>query len=372
MSSGTAVRPADKQHEARPAAAPRPCRLLAAAGLAGVLLTAALTVATGAGAHGALVGTPWGGGTTWALTAAATAGVLVLLWPALGAWRAAAASAGAWSAGRAADARREAAKSRESAWTSLGWCLAAGTVLGLVWFLLANDRAVQRTFLDGHVMSLSFADITNALGTNLFIAVVAQVLVMVWGLALALARLAPGRAGRPLRLLAVAYIDLFRAVPAIIIIYLVGFGLPLAEVPVLSDLSPTWFAIIALTLTYGAYVAEVYRAGIDGVHAGQTAAARSLGLSHGATLRYVVVPQAGRRVVPPLLNDFISLQKDTALVNVIGTIDAFNQSKIFAANHFNLSSVTVVAVLFIVMTIPQARLVDHLVARDARARAKGA
>ena len=123
---------------------------------------------------------------------------------------------------------------------------------------------------------------------------------------------------------------------------------------------------MALTLTYGAYVSEVYRAGIESVHGSQTAASRSLGLSHAQTLRFVVVPQAVRRIVPPLLNDFISLQKDTALVNVIGAVDAFNQAKIVASNHFNLSSVTTVAVLFVLITIPQARLVDRLMARDQR------
>ena len=148
-------------------------------------------------------------------------------------------------------------------------------------------------------------------------------------------------------MLATFYIDAFRAVPAIIVIYLVGFGLPLAGVPVLSSLSPTWAAILALSLTYGAYVAEVYRAGIESIHWSQTAAARSLGPVLRQTMRYVVVPQAVRRVIPPLLNDFIGLQKDTALVTVIGTVDAFTQAKIFASNYFNLSAVTVVAALFV-------------------------
>jgi polar amino acid transport system permease protein len=150
------------------------------------------------------------------------------------------------------------------------------------------------------------------------------------------------------------------------VIYLIGFGLPLAHVPVLSQLSPMWAAVLALTLTYGAYVAEVYRAGIDSVHWSQVSAARSLGLSYGKTMRFVVVPQAIRRVIPPLLNDFIGLQKDTALVTVIGTVDAFTQAKIYASNYFNLSSVTVVAVIFVLVTIPQTRLVDRLIERDRR------
>ncbi len=167
------------------------------------------------------------------------------------------------------------------------------------------------------------------------------------------------------------YIDIFRGLPAIITIYLVGFGLPLAGLPVFGNLPQIWYAILALTLTYSAYVAEVYRAGIESIHRSQTDAARSLGLSYPQTLRYVVIPQAVRRIIPPLLNDFISLQKDTALVNVIGAIDAFNQAKIVASNHFNLSSVTTVAILFVVITIPQTRLVDRLIERDQRRMRSG-
>ncbi|MFF6995891.1 amino acid ABC transporter permease [Streptomyces sp. NPDC008313] len=347
---------------------PPPALPLAAAAVTAVLATAALTAITAVSASRALPGAVMLVVPGAAVVAAA---VLTLLRPALRAVRSARTAAAAWTEQRRADARRAASEAREDALTALGWCLAALALLGAVWFLCTNDRAVQRTFFDGEVIGISFREIVSAFGTNLFIAVVAQILILAWGLTLALARIAPGRAGRPLRLLATTYIDGFRAIPAIIIIYLIGFGLPLAEVPILSALSPVWFAILALTLTYGAYVAEVFRAGIESIAAGQTAAARSLGLSQRATMRHVVLPQATRRVVPPLLNDFISLQKDTALVNVIGTIDAFNQSKIFASNHFNLSSVTVVAGLFVLITIPQARLVDRLVSREQR-RGKGA
>ncbi len=189
---------------------------------------------------------------------------------------------------------------------------------------------------------------------------------LIWGLIVAIARLMPGEAGRPVRLIATIYTDMFRGLPAIINIYLIGFGIPLTGLPYLKDLSPESYAIIALTLTYGAYVAEVYRAGIDSIHRSQVSAARSLGLSYMQTLRYVVVPQAVRRIIPPLLNDFIGLQKDTALVNVIGSIDAFNQARIIGANYFNLSPVTTVALLFIVITIPQARFVDRLLEREQR------
>ena len=158
-------------------------------------------------------------------------------------------------------------------------------------------------------------------------------------------------------------------------LYLVGFGIPLsgvipAQLPGIGKVPLTWFCILALTLTYGAYVAEVYRAGIDSIHRSQWAAARSLGLSYTQTLRYVVIPQAVRRIVAPLLNDFIGLQKDTALVQVIGVIDSFNQSRMIASNAFNLSAVTIVAIIFVLITIPQARFVDRLLERDqARMRA---
>ncbi|WP_395292229.1 amino acid ABC transporter permease [Kitasatospora hibisci] len=355
--------------QAQRAATPPPTVLpLATAATAGVLLVVAAAAAAAWSVHDSVPGTS---ATAAAGALAVSAAVLPLIRPALRALHAGRAAATAWAEDRRADARRLTAEAREDARTVLGWSLLALTLIGGLWFVLANDRAVQRTFFDGDVIGLSVTEITSAFGTNLFIAVVAQILILVWGLTLALARMAPGRAGRPLRLLATGYIDGFRAVPAVIVIYLIGFGLPLAEVPLLSSLSPVWFAILALTLTYGAYVAEVFRAGIESIAPGQTAAARSLGLSQSATLRHVVLPQATRRVVPPLLNDFISLQKDTALVNVIGTIDAFNQSKIYASNHFNLSSVTVVALLFVLITIPQARLVDRLVAREHK-RAKEA
>lgn len=280
-------------------------------------------------------------------------------------------STAGYAAGDAETGRLHAFRANAAGWTVLGVCLPVLFLAGFTAFLSANDHAVQSTFFDWAFMQQSAADVAKAFRQNIVIALVSEVLVLVWGLVVAVARLAPGPAGRPLRWLATAYVDMFRAVPAIIVIYLVGFGLPLAGVPLLSDLSPMWAAVLALTLTYGAYVAEVYRSGIESIHWSQVAAARSLGLSHGKTLRHVVVPQAVRRVTPPLLNDFIGLQKDTALVTVIGTVDAFTQAKIYASNYFNLSSVTVVAVLFVLVTIPQTRFVDRMLARDAsRQRAR--
>ena len=273
------------------------------------------------------------------------------------------------AAGRSADvheARALGAEASLGAWKALSWAGALLIVTALAWFMATNDAAVSRTFFDLALIRDSAVKILRAFGTNIVIFAVSAVLILIWSLVVAIARTLPGEAGKPLRFLAIAYGDLFRGLPAIITIYLIGFGLPLTNPPVLSNLSSTAYAIIALTLTYGAYTSEVYRAGIEGVHHSQVAAARSLGLSHARTMRYVVVPLAVRNIIPPLMNNCISLQKDTALVAIIGTIDAFNQSKIIAANHFNLSAVTTVAILFIAVTIPQARLVDRLTERDRR------
>jgi polar amino acid transport system permease protein len=268
------------------------------------------------------------------------------------------------------------ASAQSASWFALGYSLfAVLTALG-VWFLITNDVAVGSTFFKMSLIFDKFGLVLKAFMTNVVIFCIAQVLILIWALVVAIARMIPGRAGQPIRLLATLYTDTFRGLPSIITIYLVGFGLPLTGLTDglssflqrqfgIDDLTFLW-AIIALTLTYGAYVAEVYRSGIDSIHPSQFAAARSLGLSFGQTMRFVIVPQAVRRIIPPLLNDFIGLQKDTALVNVIGTIDAFNQSKMLASNYFNLSTVTIVAFLFVVITIPQARFVDRMLENDAK------
>ncbi|MGO1164619.1 amino acid ABC transporter permease [Brucella sp. C7-11G] len=273
------------------------------------------------------------------------------------------------AAGRSADqyaARALGAEASMGSWKALSWSGALLILTAAAWFMVVNDAAVSRTFFDLVVIRDSALKVLRAFGTNVTIFAISAVLILIWSLLVAIARTLPGEAGRPLRFLAVVYGDLFRGLPAIITIYLIGFGLPLTDLPFLSDLSSTSYAIIALTLTYGAYTSEVYRSGIEGVHHSQVAAARSLGLSHARTMRFVVVPLAIRNIIPSLMNNCISLQKDTALVAIIGTIDAFNQSKIIAANNFNLSAVTTVAILFIAITIPQARLVDRLSDRDRR------
>jgi polar amino acid transport system permease protein len=292
---------------------------------------------------------------------------LAALYPAVPGLRGRKAAAEARRALAASDviaARVAAASARTQVWICIGYASAQALVLLLIRFFIANDLAVTRIFFLLPQIQSSFYLIFKAFWINIYIFLVAEALVLIWALVVAIARLAPGPAGKPIRMIATAYVDIFRSLPAIINIYLIGYGIPLTGLPILKDLSVEWFAILALVLTNGAYVAEVYRAGIESIHWSQTAAARSLGLSYMQTLRYVIIPQGVRHILPPLLNSFISLQKDTALVNVIGTIDAFNQSIIIASNNFNLSPVTTVAIFFIVITIPQARLADRLIERD--------
>jgi polar amino acid transport system permease protein len=227
------------------------------------------------------------------------------------------------------------------------------------------------TFFSWEHLTNSLPQVMKGFVTNLSVMVVAEACVLVWGLALALLRSTQGRAAAPVRWLAVGYIDLFRALPGLVVIYMVGFGMPIAGVPWVSDWSLFQLAVLALTLVYGAYVAEVYRAGIESIHRSQVAAARSLGLSQAKTMRFVVLPQAIRRVVPPLLNDFIGLQKDTALIGIIGVLDGFRRAQVYAGTKFNLSSFTGLALCFVVITIPMTRFTDYLLKRDQQRIAAG-
>src|SRR5512133_3608048 len=200
--------------------------------------------------------------------------------------------------------------------------------------------------------------------------VVAEALVLVLALGVAIVRGLPGRGAAPLRGLAIVYTDVFRGTPLILVAFLIGFGLPGLELGVVSTQSNFVYGVLALTLVYTAYVTEVYRAGIESVHPSQRMAARSLGLSYWQAMRYVVIPQAVRRVIPPLLNDFVGLQKDTALVTVLGVAEAAQQAQNYSQTYFNFTSYVVAAVFFIFLTIPLARFTDHLIARrELRERA---
>ncbi|HJW21651.1 MAG TPA: amino acid ABC transporter permease [Candidatus Limnocylindrales bacterium] len=230
---------------------------------------------------------------------------------------------------------------------------------------------VSRSFLNERFFWGSLPDVVRHFEVNVRLFGIAEVLILALGLLLAVLRSLPGPVFFPVRLLATIYVDLFRAVPGILVIYMLGFGIPglgLAGVPV----DPFIWAVVALTLLYSAYVSEVYRAGIESIHPSQEAAARSLGLTRLQALRYVILPQAIRRVIPPLLNDFIGLQKDTVLVSFIGVVDLFRTAQIKQAATFNFSPYLAVALVFVVVTFPLARVVDWLVARDRARAASGA
>jgi polar amino acid transport system permease protein len=224
---------------------------------------------------------------------------------------------------------------------------------------------VREQFFDREIFEESLRAIAPQLLVNVRIFLIAEVFILVLGLLIALLRSLPGPVFFPVRLLATAYTDFFRGVPTILVIYLLGFGVPGLQLGYVPRSVFVW-GVVALVLVYSAYVSEVYRAGIESVHPSQAAAARSLGLTHAQSMRFVVVPQAVRRVVPPLLNDFIGLQKDTALVALIGPVEAFRQSQIEVARNFDYTPYFATALLFVLMTIPLARLTDWLALRDRR------
>jgi len=233
-----------------------------------------------------------------------------------------------------------------------------------------NWPQVQQAFFDDGVFRETLPQVVVAFGTNIAMFLIAEVLILAFGLVIAVLRGLTGPVLFPLRLLATAYTDLFRAVPSLLVIFLLGFGIPgLGIDGVPTD--PFIYAVVALTLVYSAYVSEVYRAGIESIHPSQEAAARSLGLTRFQALRFVIVPQAVRRVIPPLLNDFIGLQKDTVLVSSIGVVEIFRQAGIIEQAKFNFTPYLAVALVFVVVTIPLARFTDWLVARDRRHRAVG-
>ena len=246
----------------------------------------------------------------------------------------------------------------------------ASTVVFITLVVLAITHAagwpeVKRVFFDWGDISGSFPDIARAFVLNVKIFLVCEVFILVLSLIIAVLRSLPGPVFFPLRALATIYVDLARGVPTILVIALLGFGAPALQLTGVPR-SPVFWAGVGLILVYSGYVAEVYRAGIESIHPSQEAAARSLGLTRFHALRRVVLPQAVRRVIPPLLNDFIGLQKDTALVALLGPVEAFRQSQIEVAGSFNYTPYVVTALIFILLTVPLARLTDWLVQRDRR------
>lgn len=260
-----------------------------------------------------------------------------------------------------------------STWVAVASTVVFFTVLGSAvvnspgW---SAEGGFKQQFFDGAIFVESLPKILDAFLLNVRIFIIAEVLVLGLALVIAVTRSLPGPVFAPIRLLAVSYTILFRGLPTILVIYMLGFGMPALELRGLPD-SDLFWAILALTLVYSAYVAEVYRAGIESVHPSQSAAARSLGLRRGQAMRYVVLPQAVRRVLPPLLNDFIGLQKDSALVGALGVLEGLRQATITQASNFNFTPFVSLALVYVVITIPQVLFVDWLISRNQRRQQAG-
>jgi polar amino acid transport system permease protein len=258
-------------------------------------------------------------------------------------------------------AEREAAKKRRA---RRGQAIAAVSSLVVIGGLVAlavtspGWTTFRDTFFSWSAFKDSFPDVAKAFWLDVKMFCVIEVAVLIVGLVIALVRTSRAAALFPLRVLSAIFVDVFRGVPVIILIYLVGFGIPALELSGLPS-DPIVLGGIALTVSYSAYVAEVYRAGIGSIHRGQRDAALAIGLTEGQALRRVILPQAVRRVGPPLLNDFISLQKDVALVSILGVIEAFREAQIITASTFNFTPLVGAALLYICVTIPLARIVDR-------------
>lgn len=235
-------------------------------------------------------------------------------------------------------------------------------------------------YFDFHIMGSHFGEVLEGFLKNLLLFAVVVVLALIWGLILALIRQLPGRKFVPLRGLTIAYIDVFRAMPLLIIILLISGGIPYLNflpkdirIPQWFGLpDPFWYGVLALTLVYGAYIAEVYRAGIEAVPGGQMQAARSLGMSHLQAMRHVIIPQAITKIPAPMLNEMNSLLKDTTLVSVVALGESVLIGREVLAETFNSSAVMLAGLMFLVITLPAARVVDRLIKRNQGKVTRGA
>lgn len=242
-------------------------------------------------------------------------------------------------------------------------------VFGVIaWVVVTSDNwdAVQRQFFNPENFAEAWPDVLGGFWLDIRMFVVAQVAILLFALLVAVLRSLRGPAFVPVRLLAVVYIDLFRGIPLILAILLFGFGIPALDLPGVPR-SPLFWGVTTLVLSYSAYTAEVYRSGIDSVPESQRASARSLGLTQWQSMRYAILPQAVRNVVPALLNGLVSLQKDVALVSVLGVREAVREAEIYTSRTFNYTSFVAATVLFLLISIPAARFADWYAARD-RAR----
>lgn len=244
----------------------------------------------------------------------------------------------------------------------------------IVWLVGRSENwpAIREAFFNLREFRETFPEIALRFHRNVLFFMVAEPLILALAMLLAVMRSLPGPVFFPLRAMAIVYTDFFRGVPTVLVVYFLGFGVPslgLTGVP----RDPAFWGVVALVLSYSAYVSEVYRAGIETVHPSQVSAARSLGLTRWQSLRFVVLPQAVRRVVPPLLNDFVALQKDTALVAfVVAVPEAFKMAQIFQQARFNFTPLLAAALVFLLITVPLTRMVDWLLERQRSRRQGGA
>jgi polar amino acid transport system permease protein len=235
-------------------------------------------------------------------------------------------------------------------------------------------------FFDVGFMVDHFDEVLDGFWITVQLAVLSGILALIWGLILATLRQLPGKAFLPVRFATITYIDVFRGIPLLVLIILIAGGVPALEFLPESVRLPQWFGkpdnfwfgVLAITITYGAYMAEVYRAGIEAVPGGQMEAARSLGMSHGQAMRNVILPQAVRKVIAPLLNDFVALTKDTTLVSFIALNEVTLVASDIQSETFNSSAVTLGALMFLAVTLPLARLIDKLISREQGRFTRGA
>src|SRR4051812_36245505 len=269
---------------------------------------------------------------------------------------------------------REAVRRRMRRRSATVATVATVVVLGLLVLAVTTSPGwprVREFFFSWEDAKAAFPDVLKGFAKNVLLFMIAEPFILVVGALVAVLRSTTSPALFPARLLAVVYTDLFRGVPTLLVVVAAGIGIPALELKGVPT-DPFWLGLGALVLSYGAYVAEVFRAGIDSIHPSQIASADALGLSHGQAMRHVVLPQATRRVAPPLLNDFVSLQKDTALLSSIFVFEALFTAQDYASYHFNYTPIVVVAVLFVALTIPLARFTDWLGRRMMRRERAGA
>jgi polar amino acid transport system permease protein len=257
---------------------------------------------------------------------------------------------------------REAAKRRQERRSQA--IAAASTVVvlgGLATWILTSPGwpEVRELFFNWEDFKEAFPEVLDGFWLDIRLFVIVEIAVLALGLLIALVRTSRNAALFPLRLLATVWVDVFRGVPTILLVYLVGFGIPALQLSGLPT-DPVVLGGIALSLSYSAYVAEVYRAGIRSVHRGQRDAALAVGLTEAQTMRHVVLPQAVRVIPAPLLNDFVALQKDVALVSILGPLEAFRIAQIFQGQNFNYTPLIAAALLYLVVTVPMARIVDRM------------